>query len=218
MGVTPSPDATAWAGALAALLPTGPAWPRDPDSMLMQLVAALAQEPARADARLAALIEEADPDTAFEMLADWERVLGLPDECQGTVAGSTRERQRAVVQRLTATGGQSIAYYTDLAAAMGVGIVIEEHHALTADCDCEDSATDDAWAFAWTVHVTDADDLGDFYDVWATADSDAEEPVRAFGSGQLECRIRRVAPAHTIPLFSYDTVPEPLLWFDFLTG
>lgn len=213
MGVVAA-NARAWGGALSTLLPSGPAWPRDPESTLMKLIGALAQEPARADARLSALIDEADPDTAFELLADWERVAGLPDACQ-SVAGSIRERQRAVVQRLTATGGQSIAYYTAIAASMGITIWIEEHRAMTCDDDCEDACTDDAWATAWTIHVTDADDITDFYDVWATADSACEEPIRAFGSGQLECRILGAAPAHTDALFSYDTTPEPLLWFNF---
>jgi len=56
---------------LQALLPSGPAWPRDRDAVLTQLLAAFAEEFARIDARTAQLIEEADPRATYDLLADW---------------------------------------------------------------------------------------------------------------------------------------------------
>jgi uncharacterized protein YmfQ (DUF2313 family) len=63
------------------LLPSGPAWSREPDAFTTRLLDAWAQELARIDARVDALIEEADPRTTTELLPDWERNYGLPDEC-----------------------------------------------------------------------------------------------------------------------------------------
>jgi|GEM_PF-2742733 len=63
------------------LLPSGPAWPRESDAFVTRLLDAWAQELARIDARVDALIEEADPRTTSELLDDWEREYGLPDEC-----------------------------------------------------------------------------------------------------------------------------------------
>ena len=48
-------DGEAFASGLAALLPIGIAWPREPDAVLMQLVRGLAEEWARLDRRSAEL-------------------------------------------------------------------------------------------------------------------------------------------------------------------
>ena len=69
-----------YADALSALLPTGPAWTRDPDAALSQLVSGLAQVWGKVDAKAADLLEiETDPRSAYELLADWERAFGLPE-------------------------------------------------------------------------------------------------------------------------------------------
>jgi uncharacterized protein YmfQ (DUF2313 family) len=66
---------------LAALLPTGPALSRDPDSALMRLLGLPAAELAEVDKRIAALLAEADPRGTSELLPDWEADFGLPDDC-----------------------------------------------------------------------------------------------------------------------------------------
>jgi uncharacterized protein YmfQ (DUF2313 family) len=66
---------------LGALLPTGPALPRHPDSALMRLLSMPAAELAAVDARAAALLAEADPRITSELLPDWETDFGLPDDC-----------------------------------------------------------------------------------------------------------------------------------------
>jgi uncharacterized protein YmfQ (DUF2313 family) len=116
-------SAAAYAAQLAALLPTGRAWPRDDGSVLMQLVAAMADELARIDGRASDLFEEGDPRTALELLSDWEGVAGLPDACV-PVPGSIGERQAAVHMKVTALGGQSRAWYIARAAALGYAIAI----------------------------------------------------------------------------------------------
>jgi len=62
-----------------------------------------------------------NPATSGDMLLDWERVLGLiPD-------GKTRqERILAVLAKLNETGGLSIPYFVQLAAAAGYQIQITE--------------------------------------------------------------------------------------------
>lgn len=70
-----------YANGWSQLLPKGPAWPRDPDSVLMQFVAAMAKVWGDdVDVRTKDLRDvEAHPNTANEMLGDWERVLALPE-------------------------------------------------------------------------------------------------------------------------------------------
>ncbi len=74
-------DGSAYLSQLLALLPPGDALAREPGSVLERLLTVPAAELARVDGRVEALLVESDPARIAEMLADWERALGLPDEC-----------------------------------------------------------------------------------------------------------------------------------------
>jgi uncharacterized protein YmfQ (DUF2313 family) len=200
---------------LQALLPTGAAWNRTPDAQLTHLLQVLAQEFARIDARSVDLRNEADPRTALESLSDWERVVGLPDQCI-PVTGSVRERQLAVATKIAGLGGQSRAYFIDMAGNLGFSIEIEEFVPFTTESAVNEDVMDDSWAFAWRINLLNDNDDSDFASAWFTTESGVDESIRSFGSNQLECLIRRAAPAHTYVLFAYPEEPEPVLWFDFL--
>lgn len=74
-------DSSAYLSQLLGLLPPGDALAREPGSVLERLLSVPAAELARVDGRVEALLAESDPARTTEMLADWERALGLPDEC-----------------------------------------------------------------------------------------------------------------------------------------
>lgn len=112
---------------LLALLPVGPAWPRDPGTVRHGQLGAIAEGLARVEQRGGDLLTEADPRTTLEMLADWERVAGLPDPCSAGIATTLQERRAAVIARLVATGGQSLAYFQGLAEALGYRVRIREY-------------------------------------------------------------------------------------------
>lgn len=182
--------------ALHALLPPGQALPADADSRWQQLLDALAGELARADARAEALREEADARTTYELLDDWERVAGLPDPC---VPGeqTLEQRRAALVRVLTGTGGQSRAYFIELAAALGYEIIIEEHHPHTVADDVAHPIKGDAWRWAWTVRAPESTVT------YLTVVGTVDEPLATWGNERLECVIERFKPAHTDVLFAY---------------
>lgn len=202
--------------ALRQLLPRGPAWEFEPDGLFARLLEALAAEFARLDGRVIRLLEETDPRTALETLIDWERVAGLPDTCTGA-PDNVGERQVALFQKLTGLGGQSPADFIDLAARVGFEIDIIEHRAIRTGFRVGDPANDTAWAHAWTVVVQPFDGAG--RPVLAMAHFKVGDPVgtrvRGFGSLNLECVIRRAAPAHTNVIFAYIIEREPDFWIDF---
>lgn len=184
---------------LQALLPPGPAWPKDDDATLTRLLGALAAELARVDGRAQQLVEEADPRTVAELFADWERVAGLPDTCAQAFGGdqAMAQRRAALVGRLTTLGGQSPAYFIGLAAALGYAITITEFRAHCVNDDVEQPLYDTAWNFAWQVNAA----LNTVTDI--TVDSTVEDPIAAWGNALLECVIKRLKPAQTTVLFSY---------------
>lgn len=185
---------------LQALLPPGPAWPRSDDALLTRLLGALAAELARVDGRAQRLVEEADPRTVAELFVDWERVAGLPDACAQAYGGEQTLAQRrvALVGRLTTLGGQSPAYFIGLAAALGYAITITEFRAHSVNDDAEYPLYDTAWNFAWQVNAA----LNTIADI--TVASTVEDPIAAWGNALLECVIKRLKPAHTAVLFSYN--------------
>lgn len=184
---------------LQALLPHGPAWPRDDTAALSRLLAALAAELARVDGRAMQLVEEADPRTVAELFADWERVTGLPDACAVAFGGdqSMSQRRAALVGRLTTMGGQSSAYYVGLAAALGYAITISEFSEHSVSDNVEHPLYSAAWNFAWQVNAA-LNTVTEF-----TIDSTVDDPLAAWGNALLECVINRLKPVHTTVLFSY---------------
>lgn len=188
-----------WSAQLARLLPPGAAWSVPKGGVFDALLWALAGGLADAEASGFGLLDEADPGTAIAVLGDWERVAGLPDVCTGPLE-SLSERQRALVARLTARGGQSRAYFIAIAAGLGFEVEIEEFRPFTCADACDGAVYDESWVFTWLLAVRS----GEFADAtWMDALSGCDEALRSFGSGQLECVIARLAPAHTELLISY---------------
>lgn len=93
-----------------------------------QLSAELTAEANRLDevqASVLNLLREMDPRTAVQLLADWERVYGLPDEGL-MVANTVAERQSRLAAKVKQTGGLSKAYFQSLLESAGYQVVIDE--------------------------------------------------------------------------------------------
>lgn len=207
-----------YAEAFAALLPTGPAWPRDDGSVLMGLVAGLAEIwGGNVDVRSADLLErESDPRATVELLEDWERAFGLPDGCLAETL-SIPDRQRALVARMTMLGGQSIPFFKALAAALGYQIIIVEHSPFMAGVSqLGDTRIEPGGWYRWEIGAEEMR----FY--WTVKVVNARLTWFRAGSGQtgidphlrigiatdLECVLRRFKPAHTELAFDYSGLAE----------
>lgn len=197
----PPYDANAYARQLGMLAPPGSAVVPDPELGFGRLALGWAEEFARIDRRAHDLLDEADPRTAFEMIGDWERVLGLPDPC---TAGATTLSARQVIawRKLAYQAGQTPAFYIALAASVGFEVEI---HEFDPDVDDHDGAltaliTDGRWRFVWRVHVLTETD----FTVFRAGESVAGDLLVEGGAIDLECIIRSAAPAHTRVIFTYE--------------
>ena len=182
---------------LRQLLPKGDAWGQEPGTIMSGLLTALAGEMARADSRMADLLEEADPRTATELLGRWEGVAGLPDDCTGELS-SLYDRRLALHARLTETGGQSVAFYKGVALNLGYVIDINEFRPFTAGSRVGDRVYSTAWRHVWEVVLY----------------------TGGVPANVLQCTMERIKPAHTTVMFtlaSEDTT-EPTFFFNFTTG
>jgi len=213
--------------AFMASLPIGEIWPREPGSTLVRTVTALMGVVGRWADRVATfLLVEAFPPTSFHLLPDWERVLGLPDPCY-PVVGTLDERRAAVRDKLARRpGGQSRAYFTDIARRLGYHvdgpspsalpltlpaalarlpqIRITEYRPFMAGVS---RAGDPDWSigppemrFLWTVTIPGRR-LTWFRSGSGEAGTDPHLQIAT--ADDIECIFKKLKPAHTVLFFDY---------------
>jgi uncharacterized protein YmfQ (DUF2313 family) len=208
-----------YARALRQLMPPGPAMQYADAENLAALLLSLGDSYATFHSRTCDLLREIIPNTTVEMLPDWERVAGLPDECTGE-ASTLDARRRALSNKLRLLGGQSIAYFIELAAALGYTITISEYSPLVAGLSrAGDRLTNDGdqvapygWQFVWLVK---ADSVVNSR--LRAGIGTAGEPLQVFGNAILQCILNKWKPAHTLVIFDYSALEQVLL-LNFLGG
>lgn len=198
-------DGDDYAEAFAALLPTGEAWSRDPDSTLMQLVRGQAEIwGAVVDPRAADLLQiETDPRFTLELLGEWERAYGLPDPCIPVVQ-TLPERRRALAQKIAMQGGQSRAFFIGVAASLGYVITITEYRAaqfgLSSFGGSRGRLNPPRFRYVWTVRVTGNRLARARFGL----SSFGRDPLLSIRRAEdLECLFGRLKPAHSKMFFSY---------------
>ena len=197
-------DAEDYHAHLRALLPPGPAWDAELVPEIDGILSGFAPELARVDDRGFALLNEADPLTLHELLPDWERVMQLPDACLGP-SPSLEERKKAVRQRMAGLGGQSAAYFEQLARDQGYSNAkVVAHRAPRFGRARFGRANFGTWAqqFMWTLYAGERLSGGRRFGVSYWGERFGGNPAQT-----LECIVRRAAPAHTLEDILYEEVP-----------
>jgi uncharacterized protein YmfQ (DUF2313 family) len=188
-----------WDGELKNLLPTGIAWDYDEGSNTDLLIKALESELERAEHSAVDLFYNILPDSTTTLLEDWERICGLPDSCTQFVEFNADERRENVVAKLNETGGQSRAYYLNIANKLGYpDAEIVEYEPTRIGDDIDNSLWDESWVFVWDmvntgIKIVEAKIGASFIG----------DPIRRWGNEALECAISQNAPAHTLVRFVY---------------
>lgn len=210
-GLTPDD----WLTVVLDLLPRGVVWPRERETTLAHFWLAICDALVAIQGRDCDLLAESYPCGSTELLSDWERVVGLPDECIPDLSGLSLTIQRQYVcARLATIGGQSATYYMALAAMYGFSIsIIEQWPWQIGEATLCDGMTVGNPGNWWIVSCSHLPITYITVGCWQLCD----ELYTAAGSDLLECIIRRAAPAHTIVTFSYTLIKA--IWnkgrFDF---
>jgi uncharacterized protein YmfQ (DUF2313 family) len=205
-----SQPAEVYARMLKQLLPRGAAWELEPGDVRTQVLQAIADALARVDARADELMEEIDPRTSLELLEDWERLVGLPDDVVTEIPSDIIQRRIAIITKLLARGGASRAYFIGLAAAMGFLVTITEYGPLVARVGklrVGERIYGSSWAYVWQVNVDlDSPALSGWaptVEVLRVGIGRVGQRLRSRSGTLLEGVFRKLKPAHTIVQFSY---------------
>ena len=187
-------------GIAGNLLPDGWAWNHDMASNTMRSFRPLADFAAGFEAAAEAQLLEATPATAQRMLGAYERVLG-PDPCLGDPATLTfGERRASASARWTMPADPSVPGLIALAAAYGVAITITEiRRRCCGVLRCGQALRGHPEQFCFIVSMPAAR-----VRKFVCGRSRTGEPLGQIERNtQVECVIRRAAPARTVPIFSY---------------
>jgi len=175
---------------LHALLPKGDAITQELDTDLSNLLLSLADEFARFDARAEQLLEEIDPRTTTELIAEWERVTGLPD-C-AAIGPTLGARRSDVVHRLTMIGVLTPQFLIDELLALGFTVAITEFECFEVGFSQvgEELIDEGGWFFFDAI----TDELAVFEaEIGAFT---VGEPLGAIVNDTIACHLDRLKPAH----------------------
>jgi uncharacterized protein YmfQ (DUF2313 family) len=146
-----------------------------------------------------ALLDEIDPRTTTNLLPEWERVYGLPDECRGA-ADTVADRRARLAAKVAETGGLSRAYFISIATALGYqGVTIDAFKPTTCEMPCDGAFRDESWRFALRMNVPGQQNVHRYFSAAAGCD----EPVDSYKQGPLECLIAKLQAPEVVVLFNY---------------
>ncbi|EAQ6131876.1 DUF2313 domain-containing protein [Salmonella enterica] len=183
--------------ALSSLMPRGQAWSEAPGTVQQGVLSALAASCERSDSAAVAMLKASFPATATDFLTEWEKSLGLPDEC-GISETGVGARQQAILAKMAFSGGQSRAFYIALAKSMGYDISINVFRQARAGLSrCGDALNGDDWPASQEINIPAMSYLQAHCQI-----SYCGDPLRSWGNRRLACTISRQAQSHTAVLFN----------------
>lgn len=195
-------DLDDYANQLMALLPRGPAWDGVDAGLFGELVYAIATEFDRVGDQMVDLEYETFPLNTSQLLTDWERVLGLPDDCTAGIPVSTEERRAAVITKLSTIAAPTPAFFENLALDFGYSIeVVEYFPARVGIARIGDAINGSDSVFTWAARIP-----GTYTQSRRATVGDARigDRIATWGGGSLECLLNQYKPAHTTLLFIYE--------------
>lgn len=184
------------------LLPRGPAWDNVDAGLLREMIYGIVIEYTRISDKMCVLENETYPLNSTQLITDWERVLGLPDDCSANIAQARGERRAAVAARLATIAEPTPGFFVSLAADFGYSIeVIEYFPARAGIARVGDRINAPGNEFTWSVVIP-----GNYTQSRRAIVGDTQigDRIATWGDGSLECLIRQYKPAHTTLLFQYE--------------
>ena len=155
---------------------------------------------------------ESDPRKTLELLPDWERAWGLPEECYFFNGGDIAGRRASLMLKMTMLGGQSRAFFIGVMETLGYTVTIREHSPFMVGISRCGLTLDDAgnqrWEigppemrFYWSIGVGGI--VTDMVSRQPAASPAIDPHLRIGYPTDLECILNIWKPAHTEIVLDY---------------
>lgn len=183
---------------LLQLLPPGVALPKESGAVFVDLISGIAEELARIDDRGDQIIEESDPRTTDELLAEWLTMFGVPDDCSILNTAPSSDRIQ-LLQKITAQAGQTPEFYVQLGEAATYSSRLAEYREFMCDLNSAgDPLYDSQWKHAFTLYIDEPP-------VVARAGiARAGDALSTFDASWLDCLLQNAKPAHTVAFVGFE--------------
>jgi uncharacterized protein YmfQ (DUF2313 family) len=196
---------------MVALLPEGLAWykeihldtgtdPWQPSTALQTLLLGMCHEMAAVEDRETDLMNEKNPASTTELITDWERICGIPDDCTPNVAQTLEERREIVLAKVASRGGQDKQFYLDLCEDLGWPSleILEFPPMFVGAAHCAGPCQPFIWNFIWAVLG-----ISDKYSWARSGTASSGDYILTVDSegGTVKCYLTLQKPAHTRVIF-----------------
>lgn len=196
------------------MFPQGWAWNQSPEGDFDNLLVGLAGEAGELETRGIQFLNEMDPNQTFEMLDNWERLLGLPDSCTpSSYNPSLYERRLRIIQKLVTGGGQSKAFFGLIAQQLGYDtnvldvVNFKDFRAgegragdrISNSTNPNGTTNAAGWAFTFAIKAP-----ATLSREFRAGQGVAGDRLKLVNNETLECVVKKYAPAHTTVLFFYE--------------
>lgn len=151
---------------------------------------------------MVSILDEADPRTSSEMLAEWFEDWGVPSDCIKAILDPTREMMRQeLIAKITSNQGLTAGFFENLAGVLGYDAKVTTFKEFTCASTCDYALYDERWRNTFVLGISFSEDgnIKHFETTWAV-----DQPLATWGNALLECLIRALAPAHVTVIFMYE--------------
>jgi len=185
---------------LKSLLPNGKAWEVSRTSFFYRILEAISDEFSRVQIRIEDLLNELNPAKTQEMLTDWEKLLGIPNECTGSISELTYQaRKKLVYTYYTMTGGTRPEYYKELIKNFGFDIEVNEiKNFRTGLSSVGQGLNNGLWRYAFEVRTLNAPVFR-----FSTGQNTVGDPLVVLSNDLIKCIIDENKPAHVAVIYTF---------------
>ena len=180
--------------------PPGWTFPDDPDSYWGAQLLGWASEAALIEASMEAMLPQVDLRVAYELLPDYQRVLG-PDPCGRDLSALSFADQAAIAfTQWTAGGNLCAGTLVRIAAALGVvATVTEAMPWICGASSCDDEMVPAGANFMIGITLPQAEEVT----YWECGVATCDDSLGIAAESPAQCPIEHACPVHVLPAFSY---------------
>jgi uncharacterized protein YmfQ (DUF2313 family) len=177
-----------------------PGWtlPDDPNTYWGARLLGWASEASRIEGSIEALLPQVDLRVAYDLLPDYQRVLG-PDPCGRDLGALSFDDQASIAfQRWTAGGTMCAGALIGIAKSVGVTATITEVTGCicgAATCDSEMVAEGGSFMFIVNLPATGVTNC-------ECGPATCDDSLGLVEPSNAQCPIEHAAPLHTLPIFN----------------